>query len=101
MKRRELITLLGGAAAAWPVRAWAQQAGKLPSIGVLGGGSATSQGPWLAAFVRGLSELGWIERRTISFEIRWAEGRPELLDEIATELVRLKVDVIVALGTDA
>jgi putative ABC transport system substrate-binding protein len=101
MNRRGFITLLGGAAASWPAGAWGQQPGKLPSIGVLGGGNMTSQGPWLAAFVQRLSELGWIERRTISFDIRWAEGRPEQLAEIATEFVRLKVDVIFAIGTDA
>jgi ABC-type uncharacterized transport system substrate-binding protein len=85
----------------WPARAWGQQSGKLPLIGVLGGGTTTSQGPWLAAFLQRLAELGWIERRTVNFDVRWAEGRPELLAEIATELVRLKVDVIFALGTDA
>jgi ABC-type uncharacterized transport system substrate-binding protein len=101
MRRRDLIALLAGAAVPWPVRAWGQQPGKPPSIGVLGGGSPASQGPWLAAFVQRLSELGWIERRTVNFDIRWAEGRPEQLAEIATELVRRKVDVIFALGTDA
>jgi hypothetical protein len=93
LKRREFITLLGGVAA-WPAEAWGQQPGKLPSIGVLGGGTMTSQGPWLAAFVQRLGELGWIERRTINFDIHWAEGRPERLAEIATELVRLNVDVM-------
>jgi putative ABC transport system substrate-binding protein len=93
--------LLAAAAVPWPAKAWGQQSGKLPSIGVLGGGTITSQGPWLAAFLQRLGEFGWIERRTINFDIRWAEGRPEQLAEIAAELVRLKVDVIFAIGTDA
>jgi putative ABC transport system substrate-binding protein len=99
--RRDFIALLGGAAAAWPLAAQGQQPGRLPTIGVLGGGTTTSQGPWLAAFVQRLSELGWTERRSITFDVRWAEGRPERMTEIATEFVRLKVDVIFAMGTDA
>jgi hypothetical protein len=60
VKRREFITLLGGAAAAWPVAARAQQPGKLPKIGFLGSGSASSWSPWTAAFVQRLNELGWV-----------------------------------------
>jgi ABC-type uncharacterized transport system substrate-binding protein len=95
--RREFITLLGSAAA-WPLAARAQQAGKLPTIGYLGGATPSAMGQLLAAFVQRLRELGWIEGRTVAFEVRWAEGRPERFAEIATEFVRLKVDVIVTSG---
>src|SRR5207249_6327858 len=98
MKRREFITLLGGAAAAWPLAARAQQAGKLPTIGFLGGPTPSASGHLVAAFAQRLRELGWIEGRTVAIEIRWAEGRPERFAEIATEFVQLKVDVIVTLG---
>jgi putative ABC transport system substrate-binding protein len=98
MKRREFITFLGGAAAAWPLAALAQQAGKLPTIGFLGVDAAVWS-PWTAAFVGRLRELGWIEGRTIAIEYRWAEGRAERNAEIAAEFVRFKVDVIVTFGT--
>jgi putative ABC transport system substrate-binding protein len=99
--RRELITLLGGAAAAWPAAARAQQAGKLPTIGFLGSTTLASQATWLTAFRQRLRELGWIEGRTVTIEVRWAEGRPERFAEIAAEFVRLKVDVIFAMATEA
>jgi ABC-type uncharacterized transport system substrate-binding protein len=99
--RGEFITLLGGAAAAWPLVASAQQPGKLPTIGFLGGGTPTSQRTWVAAFVQRLRELGWIEGRTVAIEYRWGEGRAERFTEIAAELVRLNVDVILAGGTEA
>jgi putative ABC transport system substrate-binding protein len=98
MKRREFITLLGGAAA-WPLAAKAQQPGKLPTIGYLGASAALSESPWTTAFVQRLRELGWIEGRTIAIEYRWAEGRAERAAEIAAEFVRLKVDVIVGTAT--
>jgi putative tryptophan/tyrosine transport system substrate-binding protein len=99
MGRREFVALLGGAAAcAWPLAARAQQLGKLPKIGFLGSGSASSWGPWTAAFVQRLNELGWVEGRTVAIEMRWAEGRSERFAEIATELVEHKVDVIVTSG---
>ena len=100
MRRREFITLLGGAAVAGLLRA-AQQAGRPPTIGYLGGGTPTAQRAWLEAFVQRLRELGWIEGRTVTIEKRWGEGRPELYAEIAAEFVRLKVDVILAGGTEA
>src|SRR5262245_57811552 len=100
MKRRAFLTLVG-AAAAWPLAAHAQQAGKLPTIGYLGGGDPISQRAWLDAFVQRLRELGWIEGRTVAIEYRWGEGRPERYAEIAAEFVRLKVDVILAGGTEA
>src|SRR5262249_3831998 len=98
MKRREFITLLGGAAAAWPIAVRAQQPGKLPIIGFLGVSTPSAFGQWVAAFVQRLRELGWIEGRTIAIEYRWAEGRSERFPEIAAELVRLKVNVIVTTG---
>jgi putative ABC transport system substrate-binding protein len=101
MKRREFITLLGGAAAAWPLAARAQQA--MPVIGFLGAswGSPSAEGQRLAAFVQRLRELGWIEGRTVAIEYRWAEGRSERFNEIAREFVQLKVDVIVTYSTPA
>ena len=97
MRRRDFITLLGGAMA-WPMAAGAQQAGKLPTIGFLGA-DASAFSPWTAAFVAHLRELGWIENRNIAIEYRWSEGRTERYAEIAAEFVRLKVDVIVTVGS--
>ena len=77
MKRREFITLLGGVAAASPLAARAQQAGKLPTIGFLGTTTASVWEPWTAAFVQRLRELGWIEGRNLAIEYRWAEARSE------------------------
>ena len=98
LNRRDFITPLGGAAA-WPLAARAQQAGKLPTIGFLGGSTASAQSEWTAPFVQRLRELGWLEGRTVVIEYRWAEGRSERFAEIAAELVRLKVDVIVTQST--
>src|SRR6266446_9683183 len=75
-RRKFLATLLGGAAA-WPLAARAQQPAKLPTIGFLVAGTPSSHGPWVAAFVQRLRELGWIEGRTIAIEHRWAEGRSD------------------------
>jgi ABC-type uncharacterized transport system substrate-binding protein len=95
--RRAFIAGLGGAAA-WPLVARAQQAGKLPIIGLLGSATPSAWIHYVAAFEQRLRELGWIEGRTIAIEYRWAEGRPERYVEIAAEFVRLKVDVIVTTG---
>ncbi len=97
--RRDFITLLGGAAVAWPLAARAQQAGKLPTIGFLVPGTPSSHGQWFAALVQRLRQLGWIEGRTVAIEYRWAEGRTERFDEIAAEFARRKVDVIVTSAT--
>jgi putative tryptophan/tyrosine transport system substrate-binding protein len=97
MKRREFITLLGGAAA-WPLAAYAQQTA-MPVIGYLGQSTLAVESQRVAALVQGLRELGWTEGRTVAIEYRWAEGRIERYAEIATEFVRLKVDVIVTAGT--
>jgi putative ABC transport system substrate-binding protein len=99
MKRREFITLLGGATATWPLAARAQQPAKLPTVGFLVAGTPESHGKWVAAFVKRLSELGWIEGRTVAIEYRWAEGSTERFAEIAAEFVRLKVDVILTSAT--
>jgi putative tryptophan/tyrosine transport system substrate-binding protein len=94
MRRREFITLLGGAAA-WPLVARAQQPAKLPTIGFLGSSTPSAMSQWVAAFVQRLRDLGWIEGRTVAIEYRWAKGRSSRAAEIAAEFVRLKVDVIV------
>src|SRR6516165_8765001 len=97
--RRKFLATLGGAATAWPLAARAQQPGKLPIIGFLISGTPSSHGQWVAAFVRRLHELGWIEDRTVAIEYRWAEGRTERAAEIAAEFVGRKVDVIVTSAT--
>src|SRR5580704_19134657 len=99
MRRREFIKLIGGAAA-WPLAARAQQAGKLPTVGMLGSTPAAFS-PWLPALLQRLRELGWIENRSMTIEYRWTEGHNERYAQLAAELVRLKVDVIVALGSPA
>jgi putative ABC transport system substrate-binding protein len=99
MRRREFIGFVGGAAITWPVAARAQQAGKLPTIGFLGAATPSAWSQWVAAFVERLHELGWIEGRSVAIEFRWAEGRTERYTEIAAEFVRLKVDVIVTVGS--
>jgi putative ABC transport system substrate-binding protein len=93
MKRRDFITAVGAAAAVWPFAARAQSPAKPPTIGYLFSGKR-----WTAAFVRRLQELGWTEGSTLKIEYRGVEGA-ERLDEIAAELVRLKVNVIVTVGT--
>jgi putative ABC transport system substrate-binding protein len=101
MRRRAFIALLGGAAVAWPLAARAQQGAKLPTIGFMGTTTPSVWQPWTAAFVQRLRELGWIEGRTLAIEYRWAEGRADRSAELAAELARLKVDVIVTGGNAA
>jgi ABC-type uncharacterized transport system substrate-binding protein len=98
-KRREFITLLGGAAVAWPLAASAQQPGRLPTIGFLGESTPSGQREWVAAFEQRLRELGWIRGRDVAIEYRWAEGRNERFADIVADVIRLKVDVIVTQGT--
>src|SRR5258705_2684185 len=95
MKRREFITLLGGAAAVWPMAVRAENPSKLPTIGFLGAATPAVASQWVNAFVKRLAELGWIEGRTVAIEYRWADARAERYAEIAAEFVALKVDVIV------
>jgi putative ABC transport system substrate-binding protein len=98
IRRREFIFTLGGAAASWPLAARAQQPGKLPTIGFLGA-APSIESERVAAFVQRLRELAWIDGRNLAIEYRWAEGRNERYAEIAAELVRLKLDVIVTSAT--
>ncbi len=94
MRRRKFITLLGGAAATWPLAARAQQPGKLSHIGVLV--SASPPHPFADAFWRGLHALGYSEGQNIKVEFRYTDGRSDRAEEFAEELVRLGVNVIVA-----
>src|SRR6516162_6170338 len=95
MRRRNFITLLGGAAVAWPLALRAQQSSKPPTIGFLGANTPSAQKQWTDAFVQRLRELGWIEGRSIAIEYRWAEARTELAAKFVAEFVNQKVDVIV------
>jgi putative tryptophan/tyrosine transport system substrate-binding protein len=98
--RRGVIGLVGSAAA-WPLAAWAQQPRSLPTIGFLGGATPANWIHWTGGFIGRLSELGWTDGRTVAIEYRWAEGRSERFAEFAAEFVRLKVDVIVTVGSAA
>jgi putative ABC transport system substrate-binding protein len=91
MRRREFITLIGGAAA-WPLAARAQQATKVPTIGYLGASTAATESAWTSAFVQRLRDLGWIEGRNVAIKYRWGEGLGERFAEIAAEFVSLKVE---------
>lgn len=99
MRRREFLFALGSAAAAWPQPLHAQQAPKLPTIGFLGQSTPLVESKRLAAFLKRLSELGWIEGHTIAIEYAWGAGSSERFAEIAAEFARRKVDVIVTSGT--
>jgi putative tryptophan/tyrosine transport system substrate-binding protein len=101
MKRREFVALLGGVALTWPVGSRAQQAGRPPTIGWFGSGTAAAGNPWVAAFFERLGQLGWVGSRTVAIEYRWAEGREERFAGILEEFIRLKVDVIVTYGNTA
>src|SRR6187549_908445 len=97
MTRREFITLLGGAAAAWPIAARGQQAERLRRVGVLMGIANDAEGKARVAALRdGLTDLGWIEGRNIEVEYRWAAGQTELIRRYAAELVSIRPDVIMS-----
>ena len=98
MKRRDFLAGLGGAAAAWPLAARAQQASEAADHRAACLGHAGNPWPWFAASLQRLHELGWIEGRTVMVEHRWAEGRDERFAEIMAEFVKMKVDVIVTTG---
>src|SRR6516225_1762197 len=93
-RRRAFITLLGGAAAAWPLAAHAQQ-GRLPTIGFLHGGFSESNEHRIAAFRQGLNETGYIDSENVAVEFRWAHDQTGRLPELAADLVRRQVAVIV------
>jgi hypothetical protein len=98
-ERREFITLLGGAAAAWPLAARAQQGSKVWRIGWLSGASREATSGLQSAFLQGMRELGYVEGRDFVMESRFADGKYERYPEFAAELVRLKVDVILTGAT--
>ena len=98
MRRRWFIAGLA-TTAAWSMLARAQQAVKLPRLGFIGSSTASAMSSWIAAFTRRLGELGWIEKKTITIEYQFADGRNDRYVQIANNFVRQKVDVIVTYGT--
>src|SRR5437868_2102206 len=101
LRRREFVTLLGGAAAAWPLTVRAQQAGKLPTIGFLNPTSPDPSVDLLRAFRQGLKETGYVEGENVAIEYRWAENQIDRLPALAAELVRRRVAVIFTVGGTA
>jgi putative tryptophan/tyrosine transport system substrate-binding protein len=100
MRRREFIALIGGVTV-WPLTVFAVEPVKQPTIGFLGATTPTIWSSFVAAFLQRLRELGWIDGYNLAIEYRWAEGREDRYDELAADLVRRKVDVIVTGGTSA
>jgi putative ABC transport system substrate-binding protein len=98
MRRREFISLLGGAAAAWPLAMHAQQAGSTARIGVLWPGDAPPASPRMESFRQGLRASGFVDGQNIAIELRYAQGGPQQLPDLAAELIRLKVDIIYTAG---
>jgi putative tryptophan/tyrosine transport system substrate-binding protein len=100
MQRREFIALLGGAAAVRPHSARAQQTAKIPRIGLLSPFAPVDTAPWHQAFLRGLSDLGWVDGKNIAIEYRYSDGKNDRLPKLIADLVRLKVDIIVTAVTN-
>jgi putative ABC transport system substrate-binding protein len=100
MRRRDLITLLGGAAT-WPLAARAQQPGGMRRIGILGAGSQEGDAEFLAAFREGLKESGFVEGQTVAIEYRFAQGQFEQLPRLAAELVQRRVNLIFSTGVSS
>src|SRR5262245_46615372 len=100
MERRDFITLLGGAAVVWPLAAGAQQTA-MPVVGFLGSNSTGMWAGHLRAVGQGLREIGYVEGRNVAIEYRWAQNEPNLLAEMAADLVRHRVSVIAAGSTSA
>src|SRR5262245_51603936 len=103
MRRREFITLLGSAAAAWPLAARAQQGDRVRRIGVLMFGDETDPGwkPRLSAFTQALADLGWTDGRNVRMHVRWYRDAANRMRTLAQELVSLQPDIIVTTGTAA
>ena len=99
MKRRKFITLLGGAALAWPFAAYAQQAA-MPEIGYLHSASPEPYSPMIAAFRQGLAEAGYVDGQNVTIDYRWAEGQFNRLPALAAELVARRPAILVAGGGD-
>jgi ABC-type uncharacterized transport system substrate-binding protein len=99
MRRREFVGLVGGAATVWPLALRAQQV--TPVIGFLNGSSADGYAPMVAAFGKGLKELGYVDGQTVTIEYRWAEGRYDKLSELVGDLIHRRVSVIAATSTPA
>ena len=96
MRRREFMTLIGGTAVVWPLAARAQQAPKVPIVGFLHPGFADSGSPVFDALGQGLRDAGYVEGETVKIEARWARGKPEVLAQLARELIQLHADLLVA-----